>query len=842
MTAQDLQSALPGRYRVVREIGRGGMATVYLADDNETGRQVAIKVLTGELGSSLNATRFTREIKIAGELTHPNILQAFDSGAGQGLVYYVMPFVAGKSIRARIDEDGPLAVEDAVRITCEVCDALAYAHARGIVHRDIKPENILLENGHAVVADFGIARVIAEQGATLTQTGLSLGTAQYMSPEQASAEKVDARSDVYSVGCVLYEMLVGEPPFTGPNAMAVMARAVTQPVPSVRVVRPSVPELVEFAIMHALEKVPADRFASASEFKDALLAADDSPLATKQRKAYTAAYRTGGAQAVPPSVWRGPRALGAMGVLAVIVLGGGGWLMVHGRRGAGAAPVDSDTRNVAVMYFDDKTPDGSLRYMADGITEGLIDELRLVPTLNVLSRSAVRPFRGAEFSSKGVYAALNAGTIVRGEIAGGDARPKVTVRVVDAVSGSELKNATFTFDTANALAARDSLTKRVADFLRTEVGLSVTLKESRLRAKSPQAWTLWQRAKSQLRDADSLLTARAAPPALPLLATADRELIDAAKRDPEWPDPLITRAAVARSRARAMRENPAAANVSLDSARVFIDQALRLDPQSADAHEMSGDIAFEHIVLNSVPQGKEYDRELDISDRELREAVRLNPQQATAYEMLSNVSYAKKDVPDGLQAARDAYNADAYLLNARGILGRLFFGFFDTENFPEARKYCDEGHRRFPKAILFVQCDLYLMMTKGGTPDPARAWKLVDTIRALATPTTLPYEDHMARTFVGGVLGKAGLRDSANRVLIAARADRDVDPAQEIIGREIGMRLMYGDFDTAIERLRDYLLIHPDHRKGLANQTAWYWRDPRVQNDPRFKKLIAGAG
>jgi serine/threonine protein kinase len=353
MTVEELADLLPPRYRVKREIGRGGMATVYLADDVQESREVAIKVLSGELGSSLDATRFEREIKIAGELQHPNILRAYDSGSAKGIVFYVMPFIAGKSVRARLEEEKFLSIDEAIRITSEVCDALDFAHARGVVHRDIKPENILLQDGHAIVADFGIARVIAEQGATLTQTGLSLGTAQYMSPEQASAEKVDGRSDIYSLGCVLYEMLVGEPPFTGPNAMAILARAITQPVPSIRVVRTSVPEAIEFAVLKSLERVPIDRFQSAKEFRDAIVDWDDSASATKMRKAYTSAYRTGVVPAQTGAGWRAPRNIA---IIAVVVLAAVGGTVFAMRRKP--AP-EADAKKVAVMYFDDASTDGS---------------------------------------------------------------------------------------------------------------------------------------------------------------------------------------------------------------------------------------------------------------------------------------------------------------------------------------------------------------------------------------------------------------------------------------------------------------------------------------------------
>ena len=837
MTVEELAELLPPRYRVKREIGRGGMATVYLADDVQESREVAIKVLSGELGGSLDATRFEREIKIAGELQHPNILRAYDSGSAKGIVFYVMPFIAGKSVRARLEEEKFLSIDEAIRITSEVCDALDFAHARGVVHRDIKPENILLQDGHAIVADFGIARVIAEQGATLTQTGLSLGTAQYMSPEQASAEKVDGRSDIYSLGCVLYEMLVGEPPFTGPNAMAILARAITQPVPSIRVVRTSVPEAIEFAVLKSLERVPIDRFQSAKEFREAIVDWDDSASATKMRKAYTSAYRTGVAPAQTGTGWRAPRNIAIAAVVVLAAVGG----TVFALRGKRVGAIDTDAKKIAVMYFDDVSGNGSLRYIADGVTESLIDELDRVPTLDVMSRNAVRPFRGHAFWSDSVRQLLNVGTIVRGEIGSGSKGARVTVRLVDAATGDEIKNAKFDFDTANVVAASGDVTRRVADFLRTEVGLEVKLKGSKLRANSPQAWLALRRAAKQVKDADSLIAARVPDQAMPALDSADQSLARAISLDKDWVEPWISRAAVARLRARAQRERPDLAAIALDSGRVYADKALALDPRSPDAHEIAGAISFSRVDLKTIPLGKDWDAALELADKELREAVRLNSQQATAYETLRRVSYAEKRVPEALQAAMNAYTADAFLLNARDILASLFWGNFDTENFQEARKWCKEGRRRFEKAVLFRQCSLYLMMTKGGKPEPTDAWKMADSIKAIATPTTLAYEERMAKTLVGGVLGKAGLKDSANKVLIAARADVQVDPTQEIIGREIMMRLMYGDFDTAIKRLGDYLLIHPDHRQGLANQTAWYYRDPKVQGDPRFQKLIAGA-
>jgi len=270
---EHLKASLKDRYDVQRELGRGGMATVFLARDKSHGRMVAIKVLHDDIGSALGPDRFRREIQIASGLTHDHILALVDSGDAGGRLFYVMPFVNGESLRERLKREGMLPVDDALRIAHEVASALEFAHGKKIVHRDIKPENILLEEGHTFVADFGVARALdsvsAEQA--LTQTGSALGTPLYMSPEQAFAEKeIDGRSDEYSLGCVLYEMLTGQPPFTGPNAIAIMARHSMTAVPSMQSVRKSIPDAAENLVRRALAKSPDERFQTLAEFAEAI--------------------------------------------------------------------------------------------------------------------------------------------------------------------------------------------------------------------------------------------------------------------------------------------------------------------------------------------------------------------------------------------------------------------------------------------------------------------------------------------------------------------------------------------------------------------------------------------
>ncbi len=274
--------SLAARYTIQRELGSGGMATVFLGWDVKHKRQVAVKILKPELSVSLGAERFLREIETTANLRHPHIVPLYDSGEAHGALYYVMPFVEGESLRERLKRDGQLPLDDAIRIAREVAGALSYAHARGVVHRDIKPENILLESGHAVVTDFGIARAVREAGTeSLTGAGISLGTPAYMSPEQAAGEReVDGRTDLYSLGCVLYEMLGGQPPFTGPSTPSIIRQhLVAEPRP-IATLRPAVPAPVWAALERALAKNPADRFGLVSQFGDALGPAEPAAVST----------------------------------------------------------------------------------------------------------------------------------------------------------------------------------------------------------------------------------------------------------------------------------------------------------------------------------------------------------------------------------------------------------------------------------------------------------------------------------------------------------------------------------------------------------------------------------
>jgi TolB-like protein len=398
-----------GRYRIERELGRGGMATVYLARDLPHDRLVALKTLHPELSGALGTDRFLREISIAARLQHPNILPLFDSGTtglgGEARSFYVMPYVAGESLRARLQRETQLGLEEAIGICRQVAAALDYAHGQGIVHRDIKPENILLEDGHAVVADFGVATALdAAGGEKLTQTGVSLGTPAYMSPEQATARRVDARSDVYSLACVLYEMLVGDPPFLGASPRAVMARHALDPVPSVRTARPEIPDHLEAALRRALAKVPGDRFASAGEFADAVAGAG--PV-------------VGASAPVRTRRWRFAVAL-ALGGLGLIALWH--WRPVPGE--------PTEPRRVAVLPFDVSAASPDLAWLGDGMVDLFSIQLSGDTTLQVVDPRAVlgawyRARARGDTTSGGdarLARRIGAGKVVEGMVVGSPAR------------------------------------------------------------------------------------------------------------------------------------------------------------------------------------------------------------------------------------------------------------------------------------------------------------------------------------------------------------------------------------------------------------------------------------
>ncbi len=418
--ADRIRAALGGRYRIDRELGRGGMATVYLAEDLRHGRTVAIKVLRPDFTArGYEPERFLREIRISARLTHPQILPLFDSGESDGVLFYVMPYMSCDSLRKRLEQESRLPIEDALRITRAVASALDYAHRQNVLHRDIKPENILLHEGEAVVADFGVARAISVAGhENGTDPGLAIGTPAYMSPEQASADRqLDGRSDLYSLACVLYEMLAGQPPFAGTSHRATMARHVIEPATPVRGLRPDAPVAVEAAIARALAKEPSDRFPTALEFAEAL----EAP---------------------------------ASGLLTVFPLTGGS---------------PGDARAIAVLPFVNNSPDPDAEYFSDGMTDELIDALTKVEGLRVASRTSVFAFKGQSLDVRTIGARLNVSAVLEGTVRQAGRRLRITAGLTSVADGRQLWSERYDRELEDVFAIQDEIARTIVTTLRATV-------------------------------------------------------------------------------------------------------------------------------------------------------------------------------------------------------------------------------------------------------------------------------------------------------------------------------------------------------------------------------------
>ena len=615
-----LRIALAERYTFERELGRGGTAVVYLVRDRKHDRSVALKVLLPHVAAAIGAERFKREITIAAGLTHPHILPLHDSGEAGGLLYYVMPFMRGESLRDWMTRNGPLPVDTAVRIGVEVLSALDLAHHEGIVHRDIKPENILIEGGFAIVADFGIARVkSAAENASITQTGMALGTPLYMSPEQAvGAQDLDARSDLYSLGCVIYEMLAGSPPYTGESVRQMLVRHSMAPVPSIRVARPEVAEHVDRAIAKAMAKEPGERFASAGEFaqmlttlpalvapaKEGLWGRVRSVFARSTSAVQLASATQAASASAPPFATAAslaantPNAKNASSATASPI----GVPEAILTTPTGRPPIES----LAVLPFRTMTGDPDSEYLGEGITESIMNKLSGLSGLRVVPRSVVFRYKGSEMDPGAIAREVNARAVVSGRILHRGDMLVIKAELVDSSTESQLWGDQYNRTFSDIFAIQEEMAAEIVRSLRLklsgqeEAGLAKRFTES---TKAYQAY-LRGRHHWNKRTVDGLRLAlvhfQEAIDLDPNYALAYTGLADTFNilgyYNTQRPHDAYPRGKAAAARALALDDSLAEAHASMGYIQIFYDldwpgaarsflRAIELNPNYATAHQ-----------------------------------------------------------------------------------------------------------------------------------------------------------------------------------------------------------------------------------------------------------------
>ncbi|PYP18552.1 MAG: hypothetical protein DMD52_01810 [Gemmatimonadetes bacterium] len=773
-----LTAALSARYTIERELGRGGMACVYLARDVKHQRLVAVKVLRAELAAALGPDRFLREIEIAARLTHPHILSLYDSGEAAGSLYYVMPYVEGESLRDRLEHAKQLPLEDALRIATAIASALAYAHGRDVVHRDVKPENILLAGDEAFVADFGIARAItAAAGERLTATGLTVGTPAYMSPEQAAGDQaLDGRSDVYSLGCVLYEMLAGQPPFTGPTAESVVRQHLTAPPPPVTRIRPAVSAAVARVIARALAKTPADRFATAHHFAEALEAAGhETPQAAARRDRSRTLLRAATA-----------------GVLLI----GLGWWAYHRSHPTAASP--RHIESLAVLPLDNLSRDSNQAYFVDGMTEALIADLSKIQALRVVSRRSVMRYKAVARPLPEIAHELHVDAVVEGSVILAGDRVRVTVELIDAAADRHVWGETYDRRLGDVLGLQSELARTVA----REVRVTLTPEEQ---ARLPVARPVNLRAHSAYLLGRYFWNQRTPEG----LAKAFEQFQQAIKADPRYPAAYAGLADYYNVLPFYRRVSP---REVFPKAKAAAEQALALDDGLAEAH---ASLAYIKAY---------YDWDWAAAEREFRRALELNPSYAAAHHSYSRLLAATGRIDEALAEIRRAEQVEPISLVLQANTAMiLFFG----------HRYDDAIHQlqetlKLDSTFDVAHWGLGLAYEQKGMYMPA--------IAALEKAAALSHRDANVLSSLGHVYAVTGRRAEAGQLIDELRRQSRegyVSPyffALISVGR--------GELDRAVGMLDQAA----EERSTLLVYLRMDPRFAPLRSDPRFRALLRRLG
>ncbi len=811
-----LKTALSDRYTIERELGRGGAAVVYLADDRKHGRSVALKVLLPRVGVAIGAERFQREITIAARLTHPHILPLHDSGEAAGLLYYVMPFMRGESLRDRLTREGRLPVADALRLAGEVASALDRAHSEGIVHRDIKPENILIEGGYSVVADFGIAQLkTAAENANITQSGVALGTPMYMSPEQAiGSSDLNGRSDLYSLGCVLYEMLIGVPPFVGGSMRDTLIRHSIAPVPSVCAQRPEVPEHVDRALARVMNKDPIDRFATGADLAFALR----DPAATfprSQPRAVTPdASRDGG-----PGLWDRLRSaftgrpVGSTPASAAAPTSRINNTSVEIARAralntartapesspllittpSGRIPIDS----LAVLPFTSMNDDADSEYLSEGITESIMNKLAGLSGLRVVPRSVVFRYKGSGKDPFEIAREVQARAVVTGRIMQRGSTLVIKAELVDSVTEAQLWGEQYNRNFDDIFAVQEEMAAEITRSLRIKLSGEEQAGLTKRYTENTHAYQAYLRGRHywSKRTVDGLRRAlehfQKAIDLDPGYALAYDGLADTYN--------ILGYYNTHRPRDAYPRGKEAAA------------RALALDPQLAEAHASLG-----YALLF-------FDYDWEGAGQSLARAIELNPKYATAHQWNAWYLFQMERWDDALDALRHAQALDSLSLIINDHLGYALL----LAGKPQEALIQLRATRDLDPTFPWTYWRLGLVYLELG-----RHLESVEAFDNVATMT----DGGVGLGYKGLVLGITGRTDEAHAVrarLDQLAATRYVSPLDYAL-----VHAGLGDLDETMAALQR---CNEDRVSDFARLKALPWPNI-VRSDPRFNALVQGLG
>jgi TolB-like protein len=798
--------AFAERYPIERPLGRGGMATVYLARDLKHQRPVALKVLHPELAAGLGPERFLREIRIEANLQHPHILPLHDSGEADGFLYYVMPYVEGESLRQRLTREGRLSLADSLRIVGDVGEALAYAHGRGVIHRDVKPENILLTGGHALVADFGIAKAVEAAGDTkLTETGWGMGTPAYMSPEQIAGGMVDGRSDIYGLGCVLYEMLAGQPPFTGPNARAIFARHHLDPVARLGTVRSAVPPHVEEAVLRALAKEPEDRFETVAQLLEALQVAHSSlPVlqAVPPSAAGTVTHSRPGVGAGPeaatsrterPSRTTSRRAL--VGLAAAGVLAVGGYLAAFGHGLGGGA---RQAASVAVVPIEDLEGDTSQAHIAEGLTDELITDLTRIHGLRVINRQTMSKYHRGGKTPREVAGELGVDAVVTATMQRLGDTVHLAAQVTRAGEDGTLWAESYDGTRGDLLRVQRLIARTVAEQLRGQLTPGERAQLGAARPVDPEALDLYERGRR-------LWNKRNKPNLLEALKYFDQAL----DRDPRFAPAY---SALADAYVQLGYGSHLAPGDAFPKAQSAAGKALALDSTLAEPHAA---LAFVRFY---------YDWDWPAAEREFQLAIRRNPSYATAHEWHGLYLAAMGQFDSAVAEEQTAMSLEPLSPPVAGTAGWVLY----------YAGRLDEAGRQLRIALrsdsTLVVGRLYLGRVEQAKGEVDSAMAYYGSIRGLSgwVPTIAG---------MGNIYGQMGRRDDALRELGVLDSLEQAGQYVTPYGRAL-VWVGLGDFDRSFAELNRAV-------EGRTHWVVWLNRDSRwapLRKDPRFRELVRRIG